>query len=84
MKNTKNIFIGLLIFLIVLVVISLALDPDVTQPAQDRYDAYVSYDQIESCNQYVEFMECVVDRIDDVAVRRIYKNNIYTTVRNRA
>jgi hypothetical protein len=80
----KNIFVGLLIFLIVMVVISLALDPNGMESTPERYDAYVSYDQIESCTQYVDFMECVVDRIDDVAVQRIYKNNIYTTVRTRA
>ncbi len=67
-----------------MVVISLALDDSSVWPSADRYDAYVSYDQIDACNQYVWFMECVVERIDNAEVRRIYKNNIYTTVRNRA
>ncbi len=80
----KNLFIWLLIFLLVLVFISLAIDPNRAYQNEERYDAYVTYDQIESCNQYVWFMECVIDRIDDVTIQRIYKNNIYTTVRNRA
>ena len=67
-----------------MVIISLAIDNDSVWQAQERYDAYVSYDQIDSCKQYVWFMECVVERIDNAEVRRIYKNNIYTTVRNRA
>ncbi len=67
-----------------MVVISLAVDDNSVWPAPERYDAYVSYDQIDACNQYVWFMECVVERIDNAEVRRIYKNNIYTTVRNWA
>gem|GEM_PF-3256410 len=73
-----------MIFLIAIVLFTLAVDRNSSGSPADRYDAYVSYDEIEACNHYVDFMECVVDRIDDVAVKRIYKNNIYTTVRNRA
>ncbi len=80
----RNIFIWILVFLVASILFLLAMDGTKISSSQERYDAYVNYEDIEECIDYIDFMECVVDRIDDTVSRRIYKNNIYITVRNWA